>query len=128
MVEDYFDGLIQELFISRAISSFKVLRREAGEDDGYIRIKCKLPNDDILEFAEYIQIQKNRIYIETYSFHWQNMKGQLIKRWDNVTHHIGLDTFPHHIHLPTGEVSCSAPVTLKRVLKEIEKCFKPGNG
>lgn len=69
MVEDYFDGLIQKLFISCAISSFKVLRREASEDDGYIRIKCKLPNNDILEFSEYVQIQNNNVHLETYSFH-----------------------------------------------------------
>ncbi len=54
------------------------------------------------------------------------MKGQLIKRWDNVTHHSELDTFPHHIHFPTGEVSGSVPVNLKRVLKEIEKRFESG--
>jgi hypothetical protein len=124
MIEGYFDGLIQELLISRAISSFKVLRREVGEDDGYIRIKCKLPNNDILEFAEYVQIRKNKIHIETYSFHWQNMRGQLIKRWDNVNHHSELDTFPHHIHLPTRKVIGSLPATLKRVLKEVEKYFE----
>ncbi|MCR4343178.1 MAG: hypothetical protein NUV44_00295 [Candidatus Scalindua sp.] len=68
MVEYYFDGLIQELFISRAIYSFKVLRREVGEDDGYIRIKCKLPNNEILEFSEYVQIRKSKIHLEAYSF------------------------------------------------------------
>jgi hypothetical protein len=102
----------------------QVLRREVGEDDGYIRIKCKLPNNDILEFSEYVQIRKSKIHLEAYSFHWQNMKGLLIKRWDNVTHHSELDTFPHHIHLPAGEVSVSTPVTLKRVLKEIEKYLR----
>ncbi|MEK6765867.1 MAG: DUF6516 family protein [Planctomycetota bacterium] len=121
MIEDYFDGLVQELFINSAISSFKVLRREIGKDDGYIRIKCKLKNNDILEFAEYIQTRKNKIHLETYSFHWQDTKGHLIKRWDNVSHHKELDTFPHHIHLLTGGAISSTPMTLKSVLREIEK-------
>ena len=46
-----------------------------GDEDGYIRVKCTLPNDDILEFAEYIQVLKNKILIETYSFHWQTADG-----------------------------------------------------
>ncbi len=121
MIEDYFDGLIQELFINFAISSFKVLRRETGEDDGYIRIKCKLTNNDILEFAEYVQVRKDKIYLETYSFHWQDAKGNLIKRWDNVPHHKKLDTFPHHIHLLKSRTINSNPMTLKNVLREIEK-------
>ncbi len=121
MVGDYLDGLIQELFVSSAIASFKVLRREVGEDDGYFRIKCKLANGDILEFAEYVQIRKNKIYTETYSFHWQSAEGKLIKRWDNVGHHKEVDTHPHHLHLPDGAVISSRLMNLKRVLTDIEK-------
>ncbi len=84
MVEAYFEDIIQELIISHFVSSFKVLKREAGEEDGYIRIKCKLLNGDILEFAEYIQVIKNTIHPETYNFHWQSADGTLVKRWDNV--------------------------------------------
>jgi hypothetical protein len=121
MIEDYIQGIHQDLFISPAISSFKILRSEVGEEDGYIRIKCILSNGDVLEFAEYFQVCKNRIYIETYSFHWQAADGGLIKRWDNVKHHKEIDTFPHHTHLSDGRVVSSTPMALKKVLIDIEK-------
>jgi len=121
MVKDYLDSIVQELFVSHAVSSFKVLKREVGDEDGYIRIKCGLSNCDILEFAEYVQIRKERINIETYSFHWQDTDGKLIKRWDNVEHHKDVDTFPHHLHLPDGTVIGSVPMCLKNVIVEIEK-------
>ncbi len=106
MLEDYLDGVVQELVISHIVSSFRVLKREIGEEDGYIRIKCNLSNGDTLEFAEYVQIIKNMIYLETYSFHWQGVDGKLVKRWDNVKHHKEVVTYPHHLHLSDdpGEV------------------------
>ena len=79
MVESYLAGIIQELTVNYIVSSFKVLKRAAGEEDGYIRIKCGLSNGDIMEFAEYIQFNKNKLLIETYSYHWQSADGKLIE-------------------------------------------------
>ncbi|NUO09427.1 MAG: hypothetical protein HUU08_12240 [Candidatus Brocadia sp.] len=94
MIENYLDNIIHELIISRVVSSFKVLKREVGDEDGYIRIKCNLSNGDVLEFAEYIHFRKNTINLETYSFHWQSANGKLVKRWDNVKHHKDVSTYP----------------------------------
>ncbi|MBI4825037.1 MAG: hypothetical protein HY807_01255 [Nitrospirae bacterium] len=121
MIDSYLDGITQELLVNPVISSFKILRQEAGEDDGYVRIKCTIFNSDILEFAEYLHIRKKRVCNETYSFHWQTAEGQLVKRWDNVQHHREIDSFPHHIHLPGRKIIGSTPMTLKKVLAEIEK-------
>jgi hypothetical protein len=121
MVEDHLEGILNELFVSPVVSSFKVLKREVGDEDGYIRVKCTLSNGDILEFAEYLQVLKNKIHIETYSFHWQTADGILVKRWDNVEHHKEIDSFPSHIHLSDGRVITSNQMTLKKVLKNIEK-------
>lgn len=127
MLEDYLDGVVQELVISYFVSSFKVLKREIGEEDGYIRIKCNLSNRDILEFAEYIRIIKNMIHLETYSFHWQDADGKLVKRWDNVKHHKEVNTYPFHLHLPNDKIIDSEPMNLKKVLAEIGKIL-PING
>jgi len=102
MISDFFDGVIQRLFLSQAVSSFNVLKQVEGEDEGYHRIKCMLTNNDILEFAEYVILIKKKVHVETYSFHWQNRRGKLIKRWDNVRHHPEIETFPYHIHLTDG--------------------------
>jgi len=121
MLKDYLDDVVQELVISHIVSSFKVLKREIGEEDGYIRIKCNLPNGDILEFAEYIRNIKNMIHLETYSFHWQSSDGKLVKRWDNVKHHKDVGTYPYHLHLSNDTVIDSEPMNLKKVLAEIGK-------
>ena len=121
MIDDYFKDIIESLIVSHAVSSFRVLRKEVTEDDGYIRIKCDLSNSDILEFAEYIIIHKNKVAIETYGYHWQKADGSLIKRWDNVPHYKEVDTFPHHLHLAEDKVVSSTKVTLKKVLDEIEE-------
>lgn len=121
MTEDYFNNIIEMILVSSAVASFKILRKEVAEDDGYIRFKCKLLNGDIFEFAEYLVIHKNTVTLETYSYHWQKADGTLIKRWDNVPHHKELDTFPHHLHLAKGKVVRFSKITLKKILDEIEK-------
>lgn len=120
MVETYIQNMIQVLSVSRAVSSFRVLRTEVGDEDGYFRIKCKLSNGDVLEFAQYFIIRNRKIYVETYSFHWQTADGKLKKRWDNVAHHKDVDTFPNHLHLPDKVVG-SSPMSLKKILVDIEK-------
>ena len=121
MVEDYFDNILQELLISYAVFSFKVMRRVIGDEDGFIRVICRLTNGDIFEFAEYVQTHTNKMSIMTYSFHWQSANGKLVKRWDNVPHHNEVDTYPHHLHLSNGKVIGSAAMNLNKVLEEIEK-------
>lgn len=121
MVEAYLDGIVQELIISPSVLSFKILNRESGDEEGYQRIKCLLQNSGILEFSEYVTVTRNKISVETYSYHWQDADGRLVKRWDNVPHHEEVDTFPHHIHLTENKVVGSSKVTLKKVLVEIEK-------
>src|SRR3972149_3011448 len=121
MLENYLDVIVHDLVVSFVVSSFQVLKREVGEEDGYIRVKCNLSNGDILEFAEYIQLRKNMIYLETYSFHWQSADGNLVKRWDNVKHHKEVGTYPYHLHLPNNTVIDSEPMNLKKALAAIGK-------
>ena len=121
MIDDYFNDIIESLIVNHMVSSFKVLRKEVAEEDGYIRIKCNLSNTDILEFAEYIDVHKDNISVQMYRYHWQKKDGDLIKRWDNVAHHKEIDTFPYHVHLADGKVVKSVRATFKKVLSEIGK-------
>jgi len=123
MVGEYIESIIQELLVSRVVSSFRTLKRVEGEEDGYVRIKCSLSNGDILEFAEFFRIQKTKVLIEMYSYHWQSSNGSLLKRWDNVPHHKELKSFPHHLHLRDGKVVESLLMTFKKVLAIIEEAI-----
>lgn len=123
MIDDYLETIIQELTTSPVIVSFKTIKEELTEEDGFFRIKCRLSNGDALEFAEYIEVHKDKIRIESYSYHWQSSKGQLVSRWDNVGHHQELTNFPFHQHLPAGKVVSAVKMNLKRVLSKIEKAL-----
>lgn len=123
MIQAYFDEVLQSLIVSHIVSSFKVLKQEIGDEEGFIRIKSFLSDDSILEFAEYVATSKNNINVETYSYHWQRVDGSLIKRWDNVPHHKKIDTFPPHLHLAEGKTISSSGATLMKVLSEIEKAI-----
>jgi hypothetical protein len=37
MIEDYFHSLLEKLFISPAVSSFKTVKQRVQEEDGYLR-------------------------------------------------------------------------------------------
>ncbi|MCK8603310.1 toxin-antitoxin system TumE family protein [Desulfoferrobacter suflitae] len=126
MIENYFLELLQKLFVSPAVSSFKTVKEKVQEEDGYIRIKCRLQRGHRLEFAEYVQAHGSSIVVVTYNYHWQDAHGVLVRRWDNVPHHRGVDSFPHHLHISEAEVIGSGPTTLQMVLREIEaRLLKP---
>ena len=42
MLENCLDGIVHDLVVSYVVSFFQVLKREVGEEDGYIRIKSAL--------------------------------------------------------------------------------------
>ena len=93
----------------------------SGSNDGFIRVKCILECGDVLEFAEYVECSTSgRIVRETYSYHWQTVKGHLIKHWDNAPHHREIATFPDHLH-DGHYVRESKPMTLIAVLKELAR-------
>lgn len=90
-------------------------------DDGVIRLKAFLKDGGLLEIAEYVVVRERRITRVAYSYHWQDKNGMLKMRWDNVTHHREVSTFPHHVHLESeGNVIPSDAPELAKILAEIE--------
>ena len=43
MIKEYFEQIIQDLSVSHAIKSFKVLAMEVGEEDGYVHAELNYP-------------------------------------------------------------------------------------
>jgi sugar lactone lactonase YvrE len=100
----------------RFIKSFQVsLYEQEGE---MLRFKAQLTftNDSKLFIKEYVFENKER----KYAYHWADISGNLICRWDNANHWTGISTSPHHKH--TGnEVSESTETSVGDVLNIISE-------
>ncbi|MDI6736491.1 MAG: DUF6516 family protein [bacterium] len=128
MIQEYIEDIVEKLSISPVIKTFHVLRYRITDEEGHLRVKCNLLNNDIVEMNEYFQLEKDKIEVKTYSFHWQKETEELVKRWDNVPHHQEIDTFPNHIHIEIEQnVSSSEPMNFDKVLKVLESTVIPND-
>ncbi len=82
----------------------------------YLKIVCSLVNSTTLYIREYVDAEQRE-----YSYHWQDENGKLITRWDNAPHHKNIATYPHHKHLPNGEIKESFEITCYEIIKSIEE-------
>lgn len=124
----YFDGLERTVLASPAVSSYLVEQREAVPVDGKLRVRARLLDGGWLEFFEYAAFDAHgQIVRLSYSYHWQDAGGRLLRRWDNVNHYRGLPNAPHHLHRSDGGVEGVAkPPALAGVLAEIETHLRGG--
>ena len=108
---------------STSVSHFIILNQKVAQYDGYVRIRAELVDSGLLEFTEYIEMDKDGQLIDyIYSFHWQDNQQQLVRRWDNADHYPQLPHAPHHIHQADGTVEGNPELpTLAFVLTVIEK-------
>ena len=102
IIANYFDGIEMRLIESPAVASYKQVRREVTPTDGKLRIRATLIDGGLFELFEYVTEEKGRMDLRKYSFHWQDADGELIRRWDNVKHHMDLPNAPHHLHPKEG--------------------------
>lgn len=97
------------------IDTYTVTRyRQVGNAYEFVAI-AYLKDNSSLHIRDYVFLDGSR----KYSFHWQDEKNMLIRRWDNAEHHKHLATFPFHVHTKTG-VENSAPMNLAKVLEFIQ--------
>ena len=112
----YFDELQLYLVINPFVKSVEVISEEIGGQEGYLRVIIVLPDDSVIHCFEYVLFDGS-IGISKYSFHWQDVTGNLICRWDNAPHHPELDNFPYHVHTK-DKVSASSEMDIRKVLSE----------
>jgi hypothetical protein len=99
------------------VSSYQVLDFKQSKESIYIKLKIIFTDKTELHTKEYIT-KDNRIY----SFHWQNIKGDLLYRWDNAPHYKNLITFPHHKHCgKDNSVIENYDISLPEILEFISK-------
>lgn len=119
-IKTYFTSLKERFILSSKIAFFEVLDEYIEQSYGFIRIKGKTSDGKTFEAFEYV-IEKGRdLRFESYSFHLQEKKGNLIKRWDNAPHHKEISTFPFHLH--EGEkILPSKPLNFSQFINYLEK-------
>ena len=94
---DYLAYIKALIVVNPQVLHFSVVREEAQGDRGLLRYRLTL-RGSLIEIFELFQIVEGRAEVTKYSFHWQDMTGKLLKRWDNAAHHRELSTSPHHVH------------------------------
>jgi hypothetical protein len=121
-VAEYHQAVKARLIADPLVLQFEIQRERRTADDGYLRARLLLNNQQELEFSEYIRRVRDQIHVVTYSFHWTDSNGTLICRWDNAPHYPKLPQAPHHIHDGDQDsVLPGAPITIAEVLDEIAK-------
>lgn len=121
-IRRYFDELKLYLVINPIVKSVEIISEEIGGKEGYLRVIIGLPDDSVIHCFEYVLFDES-IGISKYSFHWQDVAGNLICRWDNAPHHPELDNFPYHVHTK-DKVSASSEMNIRTILREAKAVLK----
>ncbi|CAD6492576.1 MAG: hypothetical protein CHKLHMKO_00301 [Candidatus Argoarchaeum ethanivorans] len=119
----YFDELKLYLLLNPIVESVEIISEKIGGKEGYLRIIIGLPDDSVIQCFEYALFDES-IELSKYSFHWQDVAGNLICRWDNAPHHPELDNFPYHVHTK-DKVIASSEMNLRKVLIEAKAVLEP---
>jgi hypothetical protein len=122
-VIEYLDAVKERLTTDPLVAGFSIGRERITLVDGHLRARLTISDGSQLEFSEYVQRSPDdQIKVVTYSYHWADADGNLIRRWDNTPHFPDLPGFPHHVHDGrAGSVVPGEPVSIFLVLDEITR-------
>jgi hypothetical protein len=106
-----------------------LIRKYSEIISGYKIVNFKMVGNSYSLVCEISFTDKTRLFVrdyvfsdgtKKYSFHWQDIQGNCILRWDNAPHHQKVTTFPFHKHIGKSEsVSESKPMKLDEALNHI---------
>ncbi len=123
---EYLDAVKERLLTDPVVSRFQVIRERITLADAHLRALLTLIDSSEMEYSEYVQLTPDdQVNVVTYSYHWSDPNGNLIRRWDNTPHYPHLPGFPHHIHDgATDAVTSSYPMSIALVLDEVARQLK----
>ena len=118
---EYLEAVKARLLTDQLVEHIEIRRERSTQADAHLRARLVLVNRSVLEFSEYVEhLQKDELAVVTYSYHWTDAQGRLIRRWDNTPHFPELAGFPHHIHEgPENIVISGQPMDIFVVLDSI---------
>jgi len=121
---DYVESVKERLATDSFVVSFEIIREFANLNEGFLRVRATLTNDDILDLSEFVK-QETELEVISYRYQWLDKNKRHIRRWDNALHYPKLKNFPHHIHVSEEDVISGKPIDIFGVLDEIGKTMKP---
>lgn len=109
------------ILLDDQVQHWQIIREEAQGDNGVLRYRLLLRNQDLLDIFERFVIVNGQVTVTRYSYHWQRSTQEFIKRWDNAPHYPNLTTYPHHLHdgdenhvLPHSSIKITDVLTIIR--------------
>ena len=109
------------LISSAIVHTFETLKERATPINGYIRVRLRLHNGDVVEAAEYFEHEHHGLRTVDYRYHWVDAQQRLRRRWDSAPHHPEIPGFPHHMHDGSEDNICAGqPLSLIEMLAYIE--------
>jgi len=83
-----------------------------------LRIRLRAENGHLLEIHEAVVIADGELVHLDYRYHCQDEQARLRFRYDSTPHFPNLPSFPHHKHLPDGQVIATDKPNIVQVIHE----------
>ncbi len=116
-VAGYLENVLQKIKEHPLVKRLYVRNMQVSLKRGYVRVVALFADDSELHVFEYVGSDLSRL---SYAYHYQDLSGAMIFRYDNEPHYPGLPTFPHHKHVAQEEApGPSEQVNIDEVLREI---------
>ena len=119
-IDDYFRDLLDKINATAIVRTSDLNFDKRSSMVGFIRGQIFFNDDSILHLKELIDLRKEPVQV-MYVYHYQDISGNLIFRYDNTPHFTELTSFPHHKHtITTTEAIIGEPPDLSEITSEIE--------
>jgi len=118
LITDYFQQIESQLADCMHILEIDLHKDKRSLHIGIIEGKIIFIDESRLHFIEFINV-KQTTEVYKYSYHYQDLDGNLIFRYDMAPHHPEIETFPHHKHVEPNKLKAVTPRSLAAVLDEI---------
>ncbi len=119
MIRKYVENIEKTIASSSIVLSSDVQKHFGPAlDTVYLKGQLLIIDSSILEIAIFATESQDTLYIDKYRFHYRDITGKMLFRYDNAHHHSEIDTHPHHKHTPDIIIPSTMP-SLIDILNEI---------
>jgi hypothetical protein len=94
---------------------------------GYMELGLEYPSGHRLHVTLTVDVRYGYPAWSLYAFHFQDVEGHTVIRYDNWPHYPELQTFPDHKHVGVEEVvEAHARPSVRAIIREVQQHVAPG--